>query len=158
MRFVIDIPDHFDAEDPEGVIHSVREALEFAAIPATVTGQSGAEEGIIRVLDCSCAHVSPKDMELLGEVAGEGRSTELLAYPLEYGALVYVPGADELAGELLAYEDYLALLRQDGFSESFIKVLEFAAARNCTWVKLDGSGRQWGDLDFITDRLSGVES
>ncbi len=146
MKFEVEVPDDFIPKDPVGVVYAVRDALEFAEIPAAIEEVPDGE-GVHSMLDCSTIHVRPSDMELLGETPGEGRSTEVLAYPNEYGAFVYVPSPPEIAEDFKDREDYLAILRSDGFSESFIKVLEFAASKNCIWIKFDGDGHVWEELD-----------
>ena len=145
-RFVVEVPDNFVPKDPVGVVYAVRDALEFAEIPAAIK-EHLEREGIHNILDCSTIHVTPADMNLLGEAPGEGRSTEVLAYPNEYGAFVYVPAPPEIAEDFKDREEYLAILRSDGFSESFIKVLEFAETKSCIWIKFDGDGHIWAELD-----------
>lgn len=146
MKFVVEVSDDFVPRDPVGVVYAVRDALEFAAIPAVIE-ELKERDGIHNVLDCSTIHVTPADMDLLGEVPGQGRSTEVLAYPNEYGAFVFVPAPPDIAEDFKAKEEYLAVLRSDGFSESFIEVLKFAAVKNCSWIKFDGDGRIWEELD-----------
>jgi len=146
MRFIVEIPDDFVPKDPVGVVYAIRDAIEFAEIPAVIEElQEG--EGIHKILDCSTVHVRPADMDLLGEVPGQGISTEVLAYPNEYGAFVYVPAPPEIAEDFKDKEEHLAVLRSDGFSESFIRVLELAASKNCVWIKFDGDGHIWEELD-----------
>ena len=146
MKFMVEIPDDFVPKDPVVVVYALRDALEFAEIP-TVIEELKERAGIHQILDCSTVHVRPSDMDLLGEVPAQGRSTEVLAYPNEYGAFVYVPAPPEIAGDFKDREEYLAILRSDGFSESFIKVLEFAEIKNCVWIKFDGDGHIWEELD-----------
>ena len=146
MIFMVEVPDDYVPKDPVGVVYAIRDALEFAEIPSAIE-ELVESEGIHRILDCSTIHVRPADMDLLGEVPGQGRSTEVLAYPNEYGAFVYVPGQPEIAEDFKDKEGYLAVLRSDGFSESFIKILEFAKSRNCIWIKFDGDGHVWEELD-----------
>ncbi|MEW6586646.1 MAG: hypothetical protein AB1442_13700 [Nitrospirota bacterium] len=146
MKFTVEIPDDFVPKDPVGVVYALRDALEFAEIP-TVIEELIERAGIHQILDCSTIHVRPADMDLLGEVPGQGRSTEILAYPNEYGAFVYVPAPPEITEDFKGREEYLAILRADCFSESFVKVLEFAADKNCIWIKFDGDGCIWKELD-----------
>ncbi len=146
MKFTVEIPDDFVPKDPVGVVYALRDALEFAEIPSVIE-ELPEREGIYNILDCSTIHVRPADMDLLNEVPGQGRSTEVLAYPNEYGAFVYVPAPPEIAEDYKNQEEYLATLRSDGFSESFIKVLAFAADKNCIWIKFDGDGHIWEELD-----------
>jgi hypothetical protein len=146
MKFTVEIPDDFVPKDPVGVVYALRDALEFAEIP-TVIEELQERAGIYGILDCSTVHVRPADMDLLGEVPGQGRSTEVLAYPNEYGAFVYVPAPPEIAEDFKNKEEYLANLRSDGFSEAFVKVLEFAASKDCIWIKFDGDGHIWKELD-----------
>lgn len=150
MKFVVEVPDDFVPKDPVGVIYAVRDAIEFFEIPAVIE-ELPEREGIHNILDCSTIHVRPSDMDLLNEVSGEGRSTEVLAYPNEYGAFVYVPGPPEIAEDFKDKEEYLAVLRSDGFSESFMKVMEFAACKQCIWIKFDGDGHIWEELDKRED-------
>lgn len=147
MKFVVEVPDDFVPKDPGGVIYAVRDAIEFFEIPAVINELLEIEDGIHNILDCSTIHVRPSDMDLLNEVSGEGRSTEVLAYPNEYGAFVYVPAPPEIAEDFKDREEYFAILRSDGFSESFIKVLEFAASKQSIWIKFDGDGHIWEELD-----------
>ncbi len=147
MKFVVEVPDDFVPKDPVGVIYAVRDAIEFFEIPAVIDEMLEIEDGIHNILDCSTIHVRPSDMDLLNEVSGEGRSAEVLAYPNEYGAFVYVPAPPEIAEDFKDQEEYFAILRADGFSESFIKVLEFAASKQSIWIKFDGDGHIWEELD-----------
>jgi hypothetical protein len=146
MKFVLEIPEDFVPKDPAGVIYAVRDALEFAEIPAVIE-ELKERDGIDRILDCSTAHVTPSDMELLSEVPGQGRGAEVLAYPNEYGAFVYVPAPFAMTEDLNDREEYLSVLRSDGFSGSFMKVLEFAASKGCIWIKFDGDGHIWEELE-----------
>lgn len=146
MKFTVEVPHDFIPRDPVGVIYAIKDALEFAEIPAAI-GELSDGEGIHNIFDCSTIHVTPSDMNLLCETPGEGRSTEVLAYPNEYGAFVYLPGPPEIGGDFKSKEDYLAVLRSDGFSESFLKVMEFASIRNCIWIKFDCDGHVWDELD-----------
>lgn len=85
-------------------------------------------EGIFKYFDCSTAHVQPKDMNLL--TAAE----RLVTIPHKYGAFLNVPDiADE--GETF-YEE----IREEGFSEDFIKILHFAYANDCYWINFDADG------------------
>jgi hypothetical protein len=146
MKFVLEIPEDFVPKDPAGVIYAVRDALEFAEIPAVIEELKG-RDGIDGILDCSTAHVTPSDMELLSEVPGHGRSAEILAYPNEYGAFVYVPAPFAMPEDLKDNGEYHSVLRSDGFSGFFMKVLEFAASKGCIWIKFDGDGHIWEELE-----------
>lgn len=146
MKFVVEVSDDFVPIDPVGIVYAVRDALEFAEIPSVIE-ELKEGDGIHNILDCSTIHVTPADMNILGEVPGQGRSTELLAYPNEHGAFVCVLAPPDTAEDFKAKDEYLAALRSDGFSESFIKVLNFAADKNCIWIKFDGDGHIWEDLD-----------
>ena len=85
-------------------------------------------EGIFKYLDCNTAHVRPKDMDLLTI------AESLVGIPHKYGAFVNVPNTDE-EGEAL-YD----MLRNEGFSENFIKILNFAHTNYCYWINFDADG------------------
>ena len=85
-------------------------------------------DGIFKYLDCSTVHVRPKDMDLLTT------AESLVTIQHKYGAFVNVPNPDE-EGEAL-YDR----IREEGFSEDLIKILNFAYANDCYWINFDADG------------------
>jgi len=85
-------------------------------------------ERIFKYLDCSTAHVQPKDMDLLTT------AESLVTIQHKYGAFVNVPNPGE-EGEVL-YDR----IREEGFSAEFIKILHFAHANDCYWLNFDADG------------------
>jgi hypothetical protein len=97
--------------------------------------------GVFRYLDCSTGHVTKADMDILDL----GSPESVISYANEYGAFVHVP-YDFLAES----GDPFAEMLNEGFSESFVKVLKYAKACNCFWVKLDADGILHENLDHHT--------
>ena len=89
---------------------------------------TGNNEGIFRYLDCSTVHVKSEDMDLL--ITAES----LVTIQHKYGAFVNVPNPDE-EGEAIYNR-----IREEGFSEEFIRILDFAYANNCYWINFDADG------------------
>ncbi|MBM4147159.1 MAG: hypothetical protein FJ240_12965 [Nitrospira sp.] len=85
-------------------------------------------KGIFKYLDCSTVHVQPKDMNLLTI------AESLVTIQHRYGAFVNVPNPDE-EGETL-YDR----IREESFSEDFIRILKFAYANDCYWINFDADG------------------
>lgn len=83
-------------------------------------------EGVFSYLDCSTAHVLPSDMSLL-------ENPDVIAYPNEYGAWVYVPITEDTP-------DWIKEFQEKGFSPNFIEVVKMAQAHGCYWVKFDSDG------------------
>jgi len=96
-------------------------------------------EGIFKYLDCSTAHVRPKDMDLL--IIAES----IVTIPHKYGAFVNVPNPDDEA------EALYNRIREEGFSEDFIKILKFAYANNCYWINFDADGIMHHKFNDLSD-------
>ena len=84
--------------------------------------------------DISTCHVTPHDMELAQ--AGVGPVTAV--YP--EGAFFYVAADDVGDGALPADKDVDDALRELGYSESFVKAMDYARKHDCWLLRLDADG------------------
>ena len=96
-------------------------------------------EGIFKYLDCSTAHVRPKDMDLLTI------AESIVTIPHKYGAFVNVPNIEDEG------ETFCELISEEGFSEDFIKILHFAYANDCYWINFDADGIMHHELNDCSD-------
>ncbi len=53
MKFIVEVPDNFVPKDPVGVVYAVRDALEFAEIPAAIEELQEGKGICNKILDCS---------------------------------------------------------------------------------------------------------
>lgn len=83
--------------------------------------------GIFQYLDCSTIHVTKKDMDLFGGVSAHAI---LAIYTYPEGAWVYVVKSDDVCNKL----------REIGFSEGFINVMDIAHSKGCYFIRLDCDG------------------
>lgn len=95
-------------------------------------------EGVRKYLDCSTAHITEQDDDLL-----RSSPSGLIIHQLEYGYLVYV--APEGAAEVV--DEQRDHARAIGLSESFIKVIDYARNQGCGWVKFDANAMYVPYLD-----------
>jgi hypothetical protein len=96
--------------------------------------------GICKYLDVSSGHIMEEDMYLL-DFDGRARlEHEIIAVPHEYGAWIH-------AMQNAAQDNYNAL-REAGFSDAFVNVLEFARKHECVWINIDAGGVIHRDLDW----------
>lgn len=86
-----------------------------------------------KYLDISSAHISKTDSELLQESRG------IIAFPYDEGAFVHVPSDGGV------FEDYLKDAQQ-GYSQAFCDLLEWAFERKCAFIRIDADGEEYPDL------------
>ena len=90
---------------------------------------------IAKILELSTGHITLDDNNMLKISMG------LTCAQYEYGYFIHVP-------ELESDEKFMSRYSSD-YSESFIKVLEYAKANDCRFICLDG------DADLLdTDKLN----
>jgi hypothetical protein len=92
---------------------------------------------LVQSLDISTGHLTQKEVALLEEATAGQSDNPVVAYKYEYGYLVYVP--DEKA-------DYLAIAEY-GYERQFRDILRRARELKCKYVKFDGDGITYEDLE-----------
>ena len=92
-----------------------------------------AQPYIVKVLECSTAHITSKDNDLLNQ---DGMSAPAV-YKFEYGHFVY-------AENVFEEQETLA---KTGFSEQFIRILKKANSEGCKFVQFDCDGMEYNDLE-----------
>jgi hypothetical protein len=97
-----------------------------------------------KLLDLSTAHITSKDARLLEAYRADRKPSgkALVAYPFEYGWTVSTTGMLDGAADRA---DRLTAIRNEGFSEHFIRVLNHAADQDAVLVRFDA------DADFEPD-------
>jgi hypothetical protein len=65
---------------------------------------------------------------------------DVIAYPNECGAYVYVPVAEDTP-------DWMREFQEKGFSPNFAEVIKMAQAHVCYWIKFDSDGVIHNDLE-----------
>jgi len=86
---------------------------------------------INKVLDCSTAHITNNDNNLLKEASKDSvNQNPVIAYEYEYGFLVYVPEDKDIRESALKY----------GYSKEFTNLIDKARELNCKYLQLDGDG------------------
>ncbi|MGE3738205.1 MAG: hypothetical protein AB7I59_01705 [Geminicoccaceae bacterium] len=110
--------------------------------PAPATSTS--EDGILRVLDISTAHLSEQScLWLEDREYGDSRELPVVA-PTEYGWLLWVPDkATEADGDGIAPHGPHS---EKPWPEDVCRVLRFAQERSCAYLLLDADGPLWGGL------------
>lgn len=89
--------------------------------------------GVFQCLDCSISHIRKQDMDFLT------KCTLLGWRPYKHGIYVSVP----------ADPDVLIAVLELGFSDSFVKCLNFASILCCSWIQFDVDGAIHDRLDLI---------
>jgi len=87
---------------------------------------------IVMSLDCSTAHISKRDNNLLKK---NDDTDPVTAYKNKYGYDIYIHEA-AMDSVPLRY----------GYSKEFVKLLKIARKNNCQYLKLDRDGTEYEDL------------
>ena len=99
----------------------------------------GSDNGIYKYLDVSTDHITEQDMRLLDYKGRPRLEHGIISVPNEYGAWVHC-----LSDQGFTENNY-EKVRAGGFSDSFIKLLEFARTRGCEWINIDQDGHIHGE-------------
>ena len=116
-------------------------------------GEQGKLSGTVLRQETCClplSNLADACLEMASRAAGAGRkykADQALGTRSAVLSRSFPPAPFAMPEDLKDKEEYLSVLRSDGFSGSFMKVLEFAAGRGCIWIKFDGDGHIWEELE-----------
>jgi hypothetical protein len=108
---------------------------------------------VLKCLDVSTAHVTPRDMELLGCDGRGGAirpSGPVYSYPYAEGTFITGPDFTETDPTQRAIVDVEIVAH--GFSDSFLKLIHYAREQGVSMIRLDADGDFHGEetgLDHI---------
>lgn len=95
---------------------------------------------INKVLDCSTAHITNNDNNLLKEASEAPKDSvnqnPIIAHEYEYGFLVYVPEDKDIRESALKY----------GYSKEFTNLIDKARELDCKYLQLDSDGVTYNNI------------
>lgn len=100
--------------------------------------------GFIKCLDCSTAHLAPRDVDILKNLATEMEDAEI-SYSIPrvanhaYGMTLFF-GSLEEGTENEEYEMFRKECAKLGIGDSLEALLKYARANDCYMINLDGDG------------------
>ena len=87
----------------------------------------------VKCLDISTGHLCLKDKQLLDDAVKGESENPMVAYEYEYGYFVYVPDDD-------------TNIKEYGYSQEYINILDTARKQGCKYIQYDGEGIVYEDL------------